>query len=161
MPTTIKQLLVEQYAACYNEESWFKPLKDVISDLSDEEFKWKESEEQHSIRQLVIHLLFYNEKYYMRFIGTPLPAVHIKSDNDPTFDDNDLSKEELLNKFYKVMDGLYEAMKNSPEEKFDERPFSDPDKTWLWWETLHNMNIHNAYHLGQMMLIKKQMRQKK
>lgn len=97
----------------------------------------------------------------MRFIGTPLPAVHIESDNDPTFDDNDLSKEELLGKFYKVMDGLYEAMKNSPEEKFDERPFNNPDKTWLWWETLHNINIHNAYHLGQMMLMKKQMRLKK
>ena len=161
MPTTIKQLLVEQYAACYNEESWFKPLKDVIADLSDEKFKWKESEEEHSIRQLVIHLLFYNERYYMRFIGNPLPAVHISPDKDTTFDDNDLTKEELLDKFYKVMDGLYEAMKNSPEEKFDERPFNNPDKTWLWWETLHNINIHNAYHLGQMMLMKKQMRLKK
>ena len=161
MPTTIKQLLVEQYAACYNDDQWFKPLKDVLADLSDEEFKWKENEELHSIRQLVIHLLFYNEKYYMRFIGTPLPAVHIESSNDPTFDDNDLTKEELLDKFYKVMDGLYDAMKNAPEEKFDERPFTDPDKTWLWWETLHNVNIHNSYHLGQMMLVKKQMRFKK
>lgn len=161
MPTTIKQLLVEQYAACYNEENWFKPLKDVIADLSDEEFKWKESVELHSIRQLVIHLLFWNERYYYRFIGTPLPGMRIEPDNDPTFDDNDLTKEELLGKFYKLMDDFQTALKNAAEEKFDEKTFHEPDRHDLWWETLHCINIHNAYHLGQMMLIKKKLRLKK
>ena len=158
---TTKELLTTQLEATYNDDQWFKPLKDVLSDLSEEEFKWKENEDMHSIRQLVIHLLFYNEKYYMRFIGNPLPAVHIDPETDPTFDDNDLTKEELLNKFYEVMDGLIEAMKNAPEEKFEERPFTDPDKTWLWWETLNNVNIHNAYHLGQMMSVKKYLRSRK
>jgi len=158
MPTTIKQLLIEQHAACYNEENWFKPITDVVSDLTEKEFRWKDYEEAHSIRQLIIHLNFYNEKYYMRFIGTPLPAQHISPDNDPTFDDNDLSNEELVANLNKIMGGLLEAMKNAPEEKFDSRPFEDADKTWLWWETLHNMNIHNAYHLGQMVSLKKKMR---
>jgi uncharacterized damage-inducible protein DinB len=161
MPTTTKQLLLAQFKATYNEENWFKPLREVLEDLTDEEFKWKESEELHSIRQLVIHLLFWNERYYFRFKGTPLPGMKIEPDNDPTFDDNDLSKEELLEKFYNMMDNFLTEISNAPEEKFDEKTFTDIESPDLWWETLHCINIHNAYHLGQMMIVKKKLRAKK
>ncbi len=160
MPTT-KELLLTQYAACYNEENWFKPLTDVIKDLTEEEFKWKESEELHSIRQLVIHLTFWNERYLYRFKGTPLTDSPDFSKGDPTFDDSDLSKEELLKRFYDIMDDFHNEIKSAPEEKFEEQLFADNAKRGLWWETIHNINIHNAYHLGQMMLIKKQMKLKK
>jgi len=157
---TTKELLTTQFEATYNEENWFKPLKDVLSDLTDEEFKWKENDDMHSIRQLVIHLLFWNERYYNRFKNTPMPPAGPFTDRDPTFDDNDLSKEELIKNFYNMMDGFIKEMKNAPEEKFEERVFTEPDRQDLWWESIHCINLHNAYHLGQMMVVKKQIRNK-
>jgi len=152
---TTKELLSTQFTATYNEENWFKPLTDVIKDLSEEEFKWKATEEEHSIRQLVIHLNFWNERYLARFKGTPMPPVHME-ERDITFDDNDLSKEELIKKFYDMMSDFKKALDDAPEEKFEESVAAD--RTDLWWEVIHNINLHNAYHLGQIMLVKKKLR---
>ncbi|MBS1515985.1 MAG: DinB family protein [Bacteroidetes bacterium] len=156
MPTT-KEILLTQFAACYTEENWFNPLTNVLSDLTDEEFIFKDNAQDHSIKELIIHLTFWNERYFHRFKGTPLPPIKFEG-TDITFDDNGLSKDETLKKFYAVMDDFLTELENAPQERFDEKAFKEPERSELWWEIIHNINIHNAYHLGQIMMIKKKFR---
>lgn len=152
------QILYDQFIVCYNEEGWFMPLTKALEGLSEEEFTWKESSNTHSIRQLVDHLLFWNERYLMRLKDVPLTAVKIEKDNDPTFNIYDsLSKNELIEKTYKVFDEILEILKNISDERLDENAFKNfPDNTDKWWEVLENITIHNAYHIGQIVFIRKQ-----
>ena len=53
------------------------------------------------------------------------------------------------------MDDFLTELENAPQERFDEKAFKEPERSELWWEIIHNINIHNAYHLGQIMMIKK------
>lgn len=153
------QILYEQFNACYNEENWFIPLTKAFEGLSDEQFSRKTDNNTHSIRQLVDHLLFWNERYLMRIKDIPLETLKIEKDNDPTFNMySGLSKDELIEKLYQVFDELSDIIKNISDEKLDENAFKNfPDNQSKWWEVFENVTIHNAYHIGQIMLVRKQL----
>lgn len=152
-------ILHEQFAVCYNEEGWFIPLKKALEGLNEEQFVWKPDENSHSIRELVDHLLFWNERYLMRIKDVPLDTIKIEKDNDPTFNMYDkLSKDELIKKLYQVFDELSEVLKNITDEKLDENAFKNfPDNKDKWWEVFENVTVHNAYHIGQIMFVRKQL----
>lgn len=154
------QILYDQFIVCYNEEGWFMPLTKALEDLSEEQFIRKANEKSHSIRQITDHLLFWNERYLMRLKDIPLDTVKIEKDNDPTFNMYDsLSKDELIKKLYEVFDELSEIFKNISDEKLDENAFKNfPDNTDKWWEVLENIAVHNAYHIGQIVFIRKQIK---
>jgi uncharacterized damage-inducible protein DinB len=153
------QILSEQFIACYNEENWFIPLTKALEGLSEEQFVWKEKENLHSVRELVDHLLFWNERYLMRIKDIPLTTMKIEKDNDPTFNIySSLSKDGLIKKLYQVFDEFLDILKNITDEKLDENAFKNfPDNTGKWWEVFENVTIHNAYHIGQIMYIRKQL----
>lgn len=155
------EILYDQFIACYNEEGWFMPLKIALEGLTEEQFAWKESANLHSIRQLVDHLLFWNERYLMRLKDVPLIALKIEKDNDPTFNMYDsLSKDELIEKTYKVFDEISGILKDISEDKLDQNAFKDfPENTDKWWEVLENITTHNTFHIGQIVFIRKKLKE--
>jgi uncharacterized damage-inducible protein DinB len=163
MNSTRGEIFADQFNACYNEENWFLPLKTALDGLTEEQFTWKESENLHSIRQIVDHLLFWNERYLMRFRDVPLTTVKIEKENDPTFNMYDsLPKDELIEKTYKVFDEISGILKGVSDDKLDENAFKNfPENQGKWWEVFENITIHNAYHIGQIVLIRKQLKNQK
>lgn len=114
---TTKELFLDQFNACYDEENWFKPLKETLDGLTPEQASWNDGSSNHSILQLVHHLIFWNERYLYRFKEIPLTEMK-KSDIDPTFEINEKDWELTLKKLDEVMSGLQEALKNGRKKNF-------------------------------------------
>ncbi len=149
---TTKELFSDQYNACYNEENWFAPLTKVLEGITPEQAAWNDGSSNHSILQLVHHLIFWNERYLLRFKQLPLPAVQ-QSEEDLTFEIDIKDWEATLKKLNDVFSELGDAFKDASEEKLQSSPFKD--STDPWYSVIANINIHNAYHIGQIIYIRK------
>ena len=149
---TAKELLIDQYNACYDDQNWFVPLTKAIEGLTAEQATWNDGSSNHSILQLVHHLIFWNERYLLRFKELPLPEVK-KSDEDPTFEINVKDWDLTLKKLNEVFSELRDAFKNANEEKMESSPYKD--RFDPWYSILENINIHNAYHIGQIVYVRK------
>ncbi len=154
-----KQILLQNFIINYSEENWYKPLTEALKDISEEEFDFKAGNDINTLRQLVFHLIFWNERWLLRFKGiTPEPFA---KDNDATFEVSDIneSSQAAIKKLFDVMEDWLNELKNSSDEKFDEdrlgRKDLSAEKTEPWWDNMINLNAHNSYHIGQIMLIRK------
>lgn len=149
-----KKLFADQFSAAFDEENWFAPLTASIKGLTSEQAMWTEGSSNHSILQIITHLIFWNERYLQRFTGGSVPEM--KGDNDSTFIGKDNSDEKWKNareKLNKVMNDLKDAINNADESKLESSPFKDSSDSW--YSVIANINIHNAYHTGQIVYIRK------
>lgn len=157
-----KSILIDQLTACYNDKSWFIPLAEILDDLTAEEAVIKNDNEE-SIWSLVNHLIFWNEKWLDRFKAREFNLDH-NIDNDETFTVaqdqlNEAGWTETLNKLENVFVNWKVVLEETEESKLTKQLpeyFDAP-----WWGVVSNLSIHNAYHVGQIMLLKKQIRVKK
>ncbi|WP_260985547.1 DinB family protein [Paenibacillus xylanexedens] len=157
-----KSILIDQLTACYNDKSWFIPLAEILDDLTTEEAVIKNDNEQ-SIWSIVNHLIFWNEKWLDRFKEGEFRLDH-NIDNDETFavvqdQLNEAGWTETLNRLENVFVSWRVILEETEESKLTKQLpeyFDAP-----WWGVVSNLSIHNAYHVGQIMLLKKQMRVKK
>jgi hypothetical protein len=154
---TVKEILLDQLAACHDDESWFKPSTTILSDLSADEAIWKAEDSQHSIWALVNHLIFWNEMWLNRF-KDDLIEENSKITNDETFEVDQLQlNEESWNETIRRLSDSFvnwrDAVRNCEHSKLEKRISSYFNAQW--WGVISNLCIHNAYHIGQMMLLKK------
>ncbi|GIN88848.1 hypothetical protein J6TS2_52340 [Heyndrickxia sporothermodurans] len=148
-----KELLLEQFRACHNESGWFVSLQSSIKDLTNEEIIEKNSKETNSIKEIINHLLFWNELYLNRCKGIHVVKKGIS--NDQTFLNQDnLGWFSTIEKFSNILDGWEKEILNCEESKLETHPPHDPNGTW--WEVLSHIPIHNAYHIGQIVYIRRQ-----
>ncbi|WP_434751566.1 DinB family protein [Paenibacillus amylolyticus] len=156
-----KAILLDQLNACYDDPSWFTPLHDILVDLTVEEAAYVQSEQGHSIWGIVNHLIFWNQKWLERYISEHIEGNY-SAQNDATFvvdpsEINDLQWRETLHKLETVFRDWNKALEESDENKLIQPIpsfFNAP-----WWRVVSNLCTHNAYHIGQIMLLKKTMRQ--
>jgi uncharacterized damage-inducible protein DinB len=105
----------------------------------------------------VNHLIFWNERWLERFKLEQIEANHL--DNNETFSLNPLGIKEMeWNKTLIKLEAVYLSWIHALEECEDSKLstiipayFNAP-----WWGVVSNLCIHNAYHIGQIMLLKKQ-----
>ncbi len=149
---TTKDLFIDQFRACYDEENWFAPLNKVLGGLTPAQASWKDGSQNHSILQLVHHLIFWNERYLLRFKELSLPELK-ESKEDLTFEIDIKDWELTLKELNEVFSELRDSFSNSDEAKLQSSPFKD--STDPWYSVIANINIHNAYHIGQIIYIRK------
>jgi hypothetical protein len=154
---SVKEVLLDQLAACHDDESWFKPSKTILDDLSVDEAIWKAADDRHSIWALANHLIFWNEMWLNRF-KDDLIEENSKITNDETFEVDQLQlNEESWNETIRRLSDSFknwrDAVRNCEHSKLEK---SIPSYfNAQWWGVISNLCIHNAYHTGQMMLLKK------
>ncbi|WP_310145461.1 DinB family protein [Paenibacillus amylolyticus] len=154
-----KSILIDQLTACYNDKSWFIPLAEILEDLTAEEAVIKNDNGQ-SIWSIVNHLIFWNEKWLERFKAGEFRLDHNIA-NDETFavaqeQLNESGWKETLNRLENVFVSWRVVLEETEESKLTKQLpeyFDAP-----WWGVVSNLSIHNAYHVGQIMLLKKQIR---
>src|ERR1044071_9060959 len=84
---SLKSILLEQLRGTHDQEEWFVPVKIAIEGLTPEQASWKDENENHSIAQLVNHLIFWNGQQLAKFRGEkPAP---FSGDNKETFSGGD------------------------------------------------------------------------
>lgn len=151
----IKQTLLEQFTACYDENSWFVALKNAVSGVTAEQAAWKpENADISSIWEILSHLNYYNYAYLERFKG--VDYVYPADDNDETFSSGEHSEDEwqaAVEKFDSTMKEFRTLIESADESKFDE-PVSATNQS-SWATLISNINTHNAHHGGQIVLLRK------
>lgn len=139
---TLKSVLLEQLKTTHNQEDWFVPVKIAIEGLTPEQAAWKDVNENHSIIQLVNHLIFWNQQQLAKFKGEKPAEVN---DNKQTFTGLDKATWETS---VKQIDDVMLAWEKAIEE-------ADDAKLAKWYGTIGRISTHNAYHTGQIIYIRK------
>lgn len=139
----IKKVLVDQLKSTHSETGWFVPLNTAIDGVTAEQAKWKDGSGNHSIGQLVYHLLYWNERQLQKFKGEKVDNG--PSSNDETFDQFDEKKwQEVSSKLKSVMTDMENWVSSADEAKLKEH-----------YGTIANIGAHNAYHIGQIVFVRK------
>jgi uncharacterized damage-inducible protein DinB len=145
-------VLTDQLLANANDPSWYVPFTESVANLSEEDAFWKPDEESNSIAEIVQHLLYWNETWQKRYQKSRVNAVPPLGHNDESFiiPENkkfgDL-KEQLLEVLLKWQDML-------TQEKLESEVDGLPEGA-NWWAVIGNLSTHNAYHIGQIIYIRK------
>ena len=152
---TKQELLKEQFASTYNQTDWFVPLLTAVEGLTAEQAAKKDSS-NNSIWQIVNHINFWNRRYLNRFKGIPNPET--TADNDSTFEGDRISgtQEEWIktvDQADKIMAEWARTLEEADDTKLDSKPIKGSDVSW--YSYIGMINTHNAYHIGQIVSIRK------
>lgn len=148
-----KQIILEQYSACYDTNVWFVALRNAIEGLTAEQAAWKPTGADNSVWQTLSHLTFYNYAYLERFKGVDFR--YSTDDNDETFFAGTTDEEWATEvaRFDAVMKEWRELITKADDNKFDEAVSAENPVSWA--TLIANVNAHNAYHAGQILLLRK------
>lgn len=150
---TSKEILLQQHTACFNETNWFVPLTTALDGLTPEQASWNSGDIVHSIKQIVNHLIFWNEYHLNRF--KEMPTEKITKENASTFNniEDTLTWESQIEKIYSIMNDWKNVLTKAENEKLQSHALKKTQKSW--YAVIANINIHNAFHIGQIIYIRK------
>jgi len=143
-PTTLKGVLLEQLRTTHNAQDWFASGNTAIAGLTAEQARWTDGKGNHSVGQLTYHLVFWNKRGLLQFKGEK-PAK-FSGDNDETF--NNFTAEQwadLVKQFDQVMTDWEKAVEAADDKKIAENA-----------STIAHVGAHNAYHIGQIVFVRKE-----
>jgi len=142
-PPTLKSILLAQFRQTWHEQDWFVPVKQGLQGITAEQAIWKASDSSHSIGELAYHILFWNKRSLDKFNNQKSPAFD--GNNNETFTAFTAAS------WASTVQQLDQCMKDweTAIEKADEAKLKD------WYDTLAHINIHTAYHTGQILFIRK------
>lgn len=147
----MRNVLLEQHIACYDENNWFVSLKTVLDGVTAEQAAWKPANVDNSIWGTVNHLIFWNERWLQRYRGELTESQDVE--NTGTFKSEETDWHATLVKLWTVMDEWREKLKTITVEQLE----SPVNKSYqeLWHSPLAQQNIHNAYHIGQILMLRR------
>lgn len=149
-----KDILLRQFSICYNENGWFVAARNAVEGVTAQQATWKPEGSDNSIWESLTHLIFYNNAYLQRFKG--IRFEYDVADNDETFsadDPTDEAWQAVVEKFDAVMTEWLGLIEQADESKFSEPVPTKPER--IWADLLADINAHNAYHGGQILLLRK------
>ena len=147
-----KDVLDNQLLSNANDPSWHLPFLQAVEAVTEEEAFWKPGPDMSSIAELTQHLLYWNETWQIRYREGRVDAVPSIGDNNRSFvvpagrTFSDLRRS-LLQTLLQWQDLLSEQGLEAEVNGFPEPA--------QWWEIISNAATHNAYHIGQLVLIHK------
>ncbi|PHN05188.1 DinB family protein [Flavilitoribacter nigricans] len=139
----IREILLEQLRNTHSNQDWFVPAQRAVQNLTAEQSNWKDSTANHSIGELVSHLIFWNERILIAFQGETPPDFN--DDNEITFQ---LFDADQWQEAVRQLDSLQTKWEQVVEMATDEQLRE-------WRSSIANICSHNAYHTGQIVYIRK------
>ncbi|MEL6917172.1 MAG: DinB family protein [Bacteroidota bacterium] len=140
----LRSLLLEQLKATQTEQNWFVPTELAVAGLSAKQAMWKDSTENHSIVELVSHMGYWNEVYLKVLAGEDFSDLDIN--NEKTFEVyTDKEWEGVIVKLDSVQTELELMVEKANKAQLSDRA-----------QDLLDLTAHNAYHVGQIIYIRKQ-----
>jgi uncharacterized damage-inducible protein DinB len=149
----MKDLILEQFTLCFDENGWFVAIHNAVDGLMAEQAAWKPNFSENSIWETLEHLTFYNHAYTERFKG--IDYHYATDDNDETFASGKTEAEwqACVARFDAVMNEFRSLIAGADESKFAERVSETNDASWA--KLILMVSAHNAYHAGQIILTRK------
>jgi hypothetical protein len=132
---TLKGILLGQLRSTHNQAEWFVPANTAVEGLTAEQASWTDGKGNHSVGQLAACLIFWNRQNLARLKGEPLEKFTGR--NDETFT--------TVKQLDEVMNEWEKAVEAADEEKLNS-----------WYSTIAHIGAHNAYHIGQIIYVRKE-----
>lgn len=140
----ISETLAKQLSNCANDPGWFVPIDRALKGLTEEQAAYKQGTYSNSIWEIVNHLLYYNQLYLNRFMDEPNMVENIS--NEETFEyDQDRNWEKTVEAINTLMLEWPHAVRTATDEQMKR-----------WDKDLAQLTIHTAYHIGQIVTLRKQ-----
>jgi uncharacterized damage-inducible protein DinB len=143
-PTTLRGVLLEQLKTTHNAKDWFVPANTAVDGLTAEQASWNDGKGNHSVGQLAAHLIFWNREQLTKFKGETPPKF--SGDNNETFNSFDAAKWAQTQKDLDAVLTEWEKVVETADEA----------KLAQWASTIAHFGAHTAYHIGQMIYVRKQ-----
>lgn len=140
---TLRKVLLQQLRNSHAHEEWFAPFVPALDGVTAEQAAWVDSTDNHSIGQLASHLAFWNGRILQSFQGNTPPEF--KDDNKTTF--RQLNEQEwtaVTQQLDSIQTEIEKLVENGTDAQLKE-----------WSSTIANLSMHNAYHTGQILYIRK------
>ncbi|MFA1822734.1 DinB family protein [Virgibacillus oceani] len=152
---TTKEMVLSLFHFRFKQEVGFVPLMDAIKELTAEQASWQPSKEGHSIWQIVNHLVYWNTRMLDQLEGRNRNQAIIE--NNDTFGNPGDRKDEAgwqstMEQTYKLFEKMQEEVSKLDDSQFDK--VVDDDGTTLK-VVLGDMAMHDSYHIGQILYIRK------
>jgi uncharacterized damage-inducible protein DinB len=143
-PATLRSVLLEELKSTHNEKNWFVDADTAVAGLTAEQANWSDGKGNHSVGQLAYHIVFWNQQNLARFKGnTP---EKFGGNNDETFTRFDTRQwAETVRQLDQVMNDWEKAVETMDDKKLAE-----------WAPVISRIATHNAYHIGQIVFVRKE-----
>ncbi len=150
-----KEFILEQLETCRSKKNgWCVTLSNALAGLSAEDAIKRIAGDTHSVHQIVNHLIFWNERWLIRMGGEVPPKMEIE--NPETFSESDLDDakwRESVKKLDLILCGFEEKLRSMSEAELSKEAFHGYGASW--YEMFLQTTIHNAYHTGQIVQLRK------
>lgn len=151
--TTI-ELLIEQARATNDQNGWFVTVSNSLRGLTAAQAVWKAPGLDHSICETLAHLNYYNERHLKRLTGQPREAK--AAGNDETFQcASNLLEEAWQEEAQRFADIMTNWCRYLEQRSVDAATDASAGADSSWMSVIAHINLHNAYHGGQIVLIRK------
>lgn len=142
-PATLRSTLLHELYTTHNKADWFVPISVAVDGLTAEQANWQPPQGAHSAGQLTYHLLFWNRRNFARLKGES--QGQFSGNNDETFDKFDNKQwADTVKQLDQVMTDLEKFVESADDKKLSEIA-----------TTIANICTHNAYHVGQIVYVRK------
>jgi uncharacterized damage-inducible protein DinB len=139
----LRSVLLDQLKSTHNKNGWFVSVNNAVDGVTADQASWKDKG-NHSVGQLTHHIVFWNERVLTEMSGNK-PA-EFTGKNDETFDSFDKKTwADLVKRLDAVMVGIEKLVQDANEETLKKIA-----------PTIANIAAHNAYHTGQIVVVRKQ-----
>ena len=147
-------LFAEQLKDVYNGEPWFGRSVDEILKETDEGVVFEKPGNQHSILELLWHMITWKEFTLSRLRDDPDKSLHYFENIDwRTLDHSDKSLwQQGLQHFAALHNELVEVMQQQKDELLSKKI---NERNYDFRKLLNGVVQHDIYHLGQIAYLKK------
>ena len=150
-PPTLKSILLAQLRSTHNHAEWFVPVNTAIAGLTPEQARWipksngpnNPAPEDHSVGMLTYHLLYWNTQALHQLLGEKVAPA--ESDNTQTFNKFDATNwPDTVRKLDENLTALEQLVEAADDAKIEAIA-----------GTISHISAHNAYHTGEIIMIRK------
>nr|WP_154893097.1 DinB family protein [Paenibacillus xylanexedens] len=155
--TTALDVLVIQKEDTWDQCNWIVPLSKAIEGLTAEQAAWIPPSGGLSIWQLVNHMYYYNERILER-LQDRAPSTPAAESNEATFGKpgdplDQVGWSQLVERTTKLAKQLHNNLVTLQDSRLEEA-YLDSEQNWA--QTLARWVLHDAYHSGQIVLLRRQ-----
>ncbi len=150
-PANLRSILLEQLRSTHNKAEWFVPVNTAVAGLTPEQARWIPQSQaaknpapaDHSVGMLANHLLFWNQQTLSRMKNPKAPAYN--GSNEETFNKFDAASwTSTVQQLDQVLTDLEHLVETADDAHLQQ-----------WASPVAHIGAHNAYHTGQIILIRK------
>jgi hypothetical protein len=135
---TLRSILLAQLHSTHDKSDWFVCGNVAVANVT------PDGKGNHSVGQLTYHLVFWNQRALQNFRGHA-PAK-FSGNNDETFNNFDAKTwNDTVHQLDQVMTDLEKTVESATDAQLAE-----------WAPTIANISTHNAYHVGEIVMVRKE-----